>query len=141
MVRSAVLLMESVIVPLVSLVNIVKMNAPVEGMEQIAQIFAIVTSGTALSAILKLANVFVFLVSKDPDVTSLVKTAFTDRTARNHAPCAQVMRSVPARKHMETAHALLVTKDTAALMTVACSIMGCIVSSRASVQLKSCATI
>ena len=33
MVRSAVLLMESVIVPLVSLVNIVKMNAPVEGME------------------------------------------------------------------------------------------------------------
>ena len=30
--RSAVVLMESVIVPLVSLVNIVKMNAAVEGM-------------------------------------------------------------------------------------------------------------
>ena len=74
-------------------------------------------------------------------VNSLVKTAFTDRTARNHAPYAQVMRSVRARKHMATAPALLVTKDTAALMTVACSIMVCIVSSRASVQLTSCATI
>ena len=74
-------------------------------------------------------------------VNSLVKTAFTDRTARNHAPCAQVMRSVRARKHMAAAHALLVTKDTAALMTVACSSMVNIVSSRASVQLTSSATI